>query len=372
MDKGIVIAFDDIIYSLQKRGGISVYWSELLKRADPKKCVLLDHIGASENTLHSKVSSRFNCRILSVVPIQLERYLPARRLPKDISIFHSSYYRIPSRKTPTVLSVYDFTYERYRRGLAQTIHSIQKNFAIVRADRILCISESTRLDLLERHGKQFESRAFVTHLAASEIYQPIENPRKFHSKQPSTDFLAAQRPYLLFVGARRPNRRVALTNSYKRFDLAVSAMAGLKNYDLVAVGGEPWTPEDQALVDSFGVAKQVFGLGPVPEENLPLWYSGAHALLYLSDYEGFGLPVLEASQCNCPVIAQKSSSIPEVHGDHSFLIDKRSTEAVIDRVKWLESTSQRQKVIDACFLHAKGFTWDKTWRETLKVYENLL
>ncbi len=80
----------------------------------------------------------------------------------------------------------------------------------------------------------------------------------------------------------------------------MAALRGLSQYDLVVIGGEKWGPDDQALVSNNKVDSQVHVVGSVAQAELPLWYSAASALLYLSDYEGFGLPVLEAAHAFAP------------------------------------------------------------------------
>jgi mannosyltransferase len=184
-------------------------------------------------------------------------------------------------------------------------------------------------------------------------------------------FLAKERPFLLFVGSRRPNSRVSHEKSYKRFNLAVQALRTLNDFDLVVVGGEPWGAEDQDLVNRCNATNQVFVIGAVSEELLPLFYSSAHALLYLSDYEGFGLPVLEASQCCCPVIAQNKSSIPEVHGDPNFLLSLPDPDLVAEKVRALENELVRRATIEKGLGHAAKFGWDKTWAQTNEIYREL-
>lgn len=364
------IIFDNVIFGLQARGGISTYWRALLELA-PSDSLILSHRAAERNNLWNSISTKFSEINVSSTPLSVDRYLPVFGVPKKANVFHSSYYRVPAGKTPSVQTAYDFVYEKYRTGLPKTIHSLQKRIALASADRICCISESTRRDLIDLYGSKFEKKSIVTHLAASEIYRPIDNARETLAASGKYPFLQKGRPYLVFIGSRRPNDRVSHEKSYKRFNLAVEALRHLKEYDLVVIGGEKWNEADQSLADSVHVSNQIITIGGIPEDELPFWYNGAHALLYLSDYEGFGLPVLEASQCRCPVIAQKSSSIPEIHGSPGFLLREILDGAVAAKVRSLESADLRKEIISQCSAHSMNFSWANTWQTTLAAYNDL-
>jgi glycosyltransferase involved in cell wall biosynthesis len=355
------IAYDNIIFGLQRTGGISVYWSELLRRIDPAQSFIVEPRSAAENVTWKLVSSRFDVRVESMLPASIDRYLPVLPFPRRYEVFHSSYYRVPLSRTPSIVTLYDFAYERFRTGLARRLHSWQKRLAVKRSRRIICISESTRRDLLEYYGAEYDDRTSVVYLGVSEQFQERSDARAVLLAQGHT-FLEAGRPYLLFVGGRR---------HYKGFDAAVEATARLSDYDLVVIGGEPWDDVDTAFVAKYGCVGTVHVVGTVLDDLLPLWYSAAGALLYLSSYEGFGLPVLEAAMCGCPVIAQNASSMPEVHGFPSLLLERLDSNEVAERVHDLEDSGLRQRVIEASRAHASTFTWERCWRETERLYDTV-
>ena len=110
------------------------------------------------------------------------------------------------------------------------------------------------------------------------------------------------------------------------------------------------------------------------QEQLNTLYNEALCLLYPSDYEGFGIPVIEAQKAGCPVIAQNSSSIPEVIGSQGLLVahgtPERMAQEMADLVRQLKSRSN-QELIAAGFENAKRFSWDNTYRQVKQVYENI-
>lgn len=354
------VAYDNVIFGLQRSGGISVYWGELLRRADPSDSSIIDPTNADRNPTWRATASRFPDRRRSRVPVQVDRYLPVLTVPRSAQVFHSSYYRVAAGALPAVVTVYDFVYERFRAGLPRLAHSAQKRAAVRGAGRVICISESARRDLLERYGSGLDHRTSVVHLGVGEQFRPVADARaQLTGERP---FLRTGRPFLLFVGSRR---------HYKGFDAAVETVAMLPGYDLVAVGGEAWGPEDDALAARYRCADRVHAVGPVPGPDLPLWYGAAHALLYLSAYEGFGLPVLEAAMCDCPVVARNTSAIPEVHGFHDLLLDVPVAGEIAARLRALESDTYRARAARATREHASRFSWTRCWDETQRVYELL-
>lgn len=353
---------DNIIFGLQAHGGISVYWAELLTRAARCGMSWSDPFSGSGNRIRENLKAVPFHPTAGSWPMRIERY---RGVRSSSAAVHSSYYRIPeSQKTALITSVYDFTYEKYRGGPALWTHHFQKMRAIRRATKILCISESTARDVVKIGGKDLASRVIVTHLAASEIFKPISDASdELQKKYPWLSQIVQTKRLLLFVGAR---------TNYKRFDLAVQATEGYPDGHLIVVGGGEASKSDAILIQDLVRQNRISFLPSVPASELPLWYNTAHALFYLSDYEGFGLPVLEAAQCQCPVLAQNTSSIPEVYGEHSFLLPQGAMlGAAIDALKQLEDSHTRKKLAKACSDHAGKFSWDRCWDETHAAYRLL-
>jgi glycosyltransferase involved in cell wall biosynthesis len=106
----------------------------------------------------------------------------------------------------------------------------------------------------------------------------------------------------------------------------------------------------------------------VTDEDLVGLYNGATALVYPSLFEGFGLPILEANACGCPVITSDSSSMPEVVGDAGILVDAGSREQITEAMKKMYTNDPfRNRLIDKGYINLKRFSWEKTARETVKI-----
>lgn len=339
-----MLTVDGIVYSLQPHGGITVYINELLQRIAAKgvACHTLVYKGASQHVAalpgnpemrHPRLAERFrSCQVAG-----------------NSGVFHSSYYRLPDSKMTTVTTVHDFTYERFVTGPRRWLHSRQKFSAIRGSQAIICVSENTRRDLLHFLPDIAPERVHVVHNGVGDTFFPLAARAEN----------AAERPYVLFVGAR---------GGYKNFALVIRALARIPDLGLVCVGGGPLTKDESTLVNQhlFGRFQHRSGIS---EQVLNELYNHAHSLVYPSAYEGFGIPVLEAMRAGCPVVAFNGSSIPEVAGDAALLIDQLTADALVDAMTKLESASLRTELRQQGLERAKNFSWQRTFEQTMQVYE---
>jgi mannosyltransferase len=338
-----MIVFDGIIYSIQQHGGITTYFNELVNGVSSKipGCELLLYSEKEElNVPKKKLDPRF-----------LERY----RKPVGITegaIFHSSYYRISNaRKVKNVITIYDFTYEKFGKFPSRDVHRMQKSYAINNADAILCISESTRQDLFELYPRIEKSRVFVTHLAMSDSFHLLNEDQR---NKFST-------PFVLFVGGRQ---------GYKNFVSAIGAVALVKDLKLVFVGGGPVTADENKLLAEL-LPGRFEHKGAISSEALNTLYNTAVALLYPSQYEGFGIPILEAMAAGCSVIATRVSSIPEVSGDSAILLDSPNPEAISEAIDHLMNEENNLKLQSLGAKQILNFGWNITVDQTIAIYQSL-
>lgn len=351
------IVYDNIIFSLQKAGGISSYWSEMIRRFVKSSMNICFYGRRNDNIFATSFSIKQSQEFF--FPTCLLRYLPfTRRLPKG-AIFHSSYYRVSLQGfVKTVVTVHDFTYERFGHGLTKEIHRIQKSFALKRADGIICVSQQTEKDL----------RAFFPHLSkpVKVIYHGVNEAFKVLSdlekNEVSRFHKTDTRKIILFVGGRK---------GYKNFLCAIEALSGLETYRLVLVGGGKLSRQERELLEQSLQNRFTHYLS-VSEVELNVLYNMAFCLLYPSLYEGFGLPVLEAMSAGCPVVALRRSSIPEVAGNAAILCDTDHPSEIIERIQSLENESVRKQYIEKGIRQSHHFHWDKCFSETVAFYEQIV
>jgi glycosyltransferase involved in cell wall biosynthesis len=275
-------------------------------------------------------------------------------------IWHSTYFSEPGRWVGRkVYTVADMIHERYPDlfcGPGGDAFRALRKRCVLSADAVLCISEATRNDVREIYGWDSD-RLHVVHLAGSDFFRPL-------GEEESEDGRFGEGPFLLYVGSRA---------HYKNFDgflRAYGRWTERRDVGLLAVGA-PWTPAETDLLRELGLAGRVRLLTDVDDGTLCRLYNRAVAFLYPSLYEGFGIPLLEAMACGCPVVASRIATTVEVAGDFPVYfdpLDGDSLLAALDRVMGEGRDSNRTR---AGIAHAGGYSWDRTAAETLRVYRSI-
>ncbi len=335
------IIYDNIIFSLQRAGGISVYWSELLKRISAEEGFQCTEM-PGDNIFRKQLN--VSCERESGLPVKLLRYLPYRRKADTGSVFHSSYYRtLRNRSVKNIVTVYDFTYEHFRSGPAKLIHSQQKRSAIQKADGIICISENTRNDMLRFFPESARKKQTVIYISAGSEFRPLNTEKTGNQ--------------VVFVGDRA---------GYKNFETAVHTMLKHPDLKLLAIGGKPLSVSEIGIIKDLG--NRFEHRTGISSEELNKFYNRAFCLLYPSSYEGFGIPVLEAMKAGCPVVALNASSIPEVAGDAALLADKADADAFSEKIEQLRNPEIRETMIRKGLKQAEKFSWDRCYQETMDFY----
>lgn len=355
------ILFDNIIFSLQKTGGISVYWYEIIHKALKQENV--NSLFIEEDNTSGNIFRKY----LNFMPLKLlnsneytkkffSRYREIDVKVKNSSfIFHSSYYRTLSKKVKKennvkeVVTVHDFTYEHFSKGLKKWIHSAQKKKAINAADIVLCISENTKKDLLYFFPEFSKKEIKVVYNGVSSDYYNISE----------FDNIKSESQYFLFVGSRA---------TYKNFDFCVNAVAQMdKRYKLKIVGSNLNKKELYMLNKLLLGRWELFT--NVENKKLNQLYNDSYALIYPSSYEGFGIPLLEAMKAGCPFIALNASSIYEVSQGAGVLIDKLEITSFNEAI--LKIDTHRSEIIKRGFERGNEFSWEKCYIETMNVYKDL-
>jgi mannosyltransferase len=227
--------------------------------------------------------------------------------------------------------------------------------AVKHASGIICISKNTKKDLLSFYSDIDSEKVSVIYLAANDCFykiNEIEISKTIFKKMEGKKILS-------FIGNRI---------KYKNFSLAVEIVKKLpKDYCLMIVGGGEFTEGEKSMTVS--IEDRVFYYKSLSSQELNIVYNISFCYLYLSEYEGFGIPVLEAMQASCPVLCQNVSSIPEVYGEVENIVkDLNNVEECCENVLKLENVEFRNRIIEQGKTNARKFTWDETYRQTLNFY----
>ena len=344
------LILDNIIFSLQKVGGISLVWYHLLKEITDRG-IKAQFIEYTNENIYRRILNIKDENIIKKDKkfLPLKRYFsPVVRL-QETTIFHSSYYRTLSNpNVKNISTVHDFTYEYYNSGLRKSLHSYQKFKAINNSDIIVCISENTRKDLKKFLPHISDSKIEIIYNGVSDEYYPIENNIKRFSD------------YLIYVGSRA---------KYKNFDFAVQAAAKL-NKRIIICGDELNDFEKKQLINDLGLGKFEIKIRPTNEE-LNQMYNSAYALIYPSSYEGFGLPVIEAQKAGCPIIALEKSSIPEIIGKDYPLLKGLNLSELSKISLIIDNERSREELKEMGIKNSARFSWDKMTSQYIELYDSM-
>jgi glycosyltransferase involved in cell wall biosynthesis len=291
------------------------------------------------------------------------------RVGNKIDLFHGTMAMLPLAATvPMVITIYDLVLEKFPETMywknwlsLKTLMRVSARKAL----KIIAISENTKKDIMDCFGIEDE-KIRVIYLGVDRQFSPQPDPNE-------ADVLSKYNlpsGYILNVGTLEPRKNLLrLINAYK---MVASTREPVPK--LVIVGWQGWRNEDLGkLVRESGLADQVVLVGYVPDDDLPTLYRNATVFVYPSLYEGFGLPPLEAMACGTPVITSNVSSIPEVVGDAGILIDPYNTTEIARAIaSVLNNEELRESLRTSGLVRSRLFNWDKTARETLKLYQEVI
>jgi mannosyltransferase len=327
-----MIAFhDNIIFNLQKQGGISTYWRNL------------------KTGLHKKIDIINNNPITQFTNIH--RFLDVN-IKGNPGIFHSSFYRLPyNKKIPVITTVHDFIHEKtnHYTYISKKINSIQKLRAINHSNHIICVSENTKNDLLEIYPHIPEWKISFVHLAVdqSEFYpEPCDQTDEFTKNS------------VIFVG-----NRFGYKNFNKYIDTIISSSLN------ILIIGNPLNKYELSLLQNMAPHRWRI-ISNCTNSQLRQLYSNCFALMYPSYYEGFGLPLIEAYACKCPVIHSGKASLIEVLNENDSLVahsgDSEEYNALLQP---LFSKDFRVQLFKNYENKMDYFKWDRVVDQTLKIYK---
>ncbi|PSB03431.1 FkbM family methyltransferase [Merismopedia glauca] len=257
------------------------------------------------------------------------------------SLFISTYYTTPLT-TPSVFMAYDMIPEVMKWDLNHPMWR-EKHHAIQHASSYISISENTAVDLAKFFPDVALESITVAHCGVQIGFTPATNEEVNNFKHK----YGMRHPYFMLVG----------TSGYKNADLFLKAFAQLPTktaFDIVLTGASSLTDEHRNY--TAGSTVHILQLS---DAELRLAYSGAVALVYPSKYEGFGLPVLEALACGCPVITCPNASIPEVSGEAALYVQDDDVDAMANALCEVQKPTIRNSLISAGLLQAKTFSWSK-------------
>ncbi len=303
-------------------------------------------------------------RLWTQIRLPLELWMTSTRPDVFLSPGH---YVSPLLPVPVVISIMDLAYLTHPQFFRQSDLIQLRTWtqrSINKSQHILTISEYSKNDIPKYY--QYDPNNIT-------VTYPGINHNKYFFPQNDGDInrvkkqFGISKNYLLYVGTLQPR---------KNLDGLVKAFANLKmnDYQLVIAGKKGWMYESLfQLVEKMGLQKQVIFTDFVLDEDLPPLMAGARALVLVSFYEGFGIPVAEALAVGTPAVVSGVSSLPEVLGGAGFKVDPNNIKSITQGLKKIINLNQTEysQLMDKGIAHVKLFQWDRVAVQTNKVLEKI-
>ena len=369
------LTVDGLIYQFQHFGGISRIFTELLPRMceiDPTLQITIFTSGRCRQDIPTHPGIKHQA-LLPIDDLNRPHRLwlpiqqPLRRLLQWTAIdhskeavWHSTYLTMPMRwNGPTVITVYDMIHERYPDLFPSPYHERfkrQKRSSVLTADKVICISETTRKDVQSYYGIDGVKLQTIP-LAYNHYFRRLETGD-------CSQKLLYNRPFILYVGRR------GLYKNFKTLLQAYSVWQRRNEVDLLVVGSN-WSDQERRWLADWGCVEQVHLLPGVDDQLLACLYNHAQAFVYPSLYEGFGIPLLEAMACGCPVVASRIPITVEVAGQHPFYFEPTDVDDLLAALDAALAEGRQPARVESGIRRAHQHSWDKAAKKTLDVYYSL-
>lgn len=364
------VVYGHDVFTEQEYGGVTRYFSEIIKRINKSNFELeiVSGLYFNEYLRNLHLEDNYQIHGLAIKKNLIANKYSLRSINEVYqsfllkgdknAVYHQTYYSPFSIKKNlnVVITVHDMLHEIFPEmfhGL--NITSYAKKKSCNRAEKIIAVSHSTKNDLINIFD--------IDPNKIDVIYHGSNFSENFNNSEPYQN----ESPYLLFVGKRQ---------GYKNFDVILKIFARsqlmLKNFQLICFGGGDFTREETQKIEEYKLHNIVHHKSG-SDSILAQYYLGARALIYPSLYEGFGIPLLEAMSMHCPVICSNTSSLPEVAADAAEYFDPKDTEniqSILEKI--LFDDQHLAQLSQQGFLRQQYFNWDRTAEQTLNLYRSLL
>jgi len=346
--------------------GIGRYVVNLARVLHAQQADLGLHLISDPTVTHQRLTlpAEVPCVPCAVSPFALAQQwrVPALLREQRATLYHSAYYLMPFWVgVPTLLTVYDLIpllYPHYFTAPQRLVFYTAHLLALRVARVVLAISEATKRDVRRVFGVPAH-KIVVTPLAADPQFYP----------RPAAEVNALRQQYglpddyLLYVGSNKPHKNLARL---------VQAYLQLPNDAPQLVIGGHWDARYPEARQRAGENPRIKFVGPLPDAHLPALYSGARLFVFPSEYEGFGLPVLEALACGAPVVCSNTSSLPEVAGDAALTCDPTQVAAIQTALNTALNRSALTEARQQALARAAQFSWGRVAEQTAQVYRQTL
>lgn len=251
-------------------------------------------------------------------------------------------------------------------GIKGYINFFFQKRALKNTDFVICDSQTSKDDIADKLSFPKE-KIFIVNLAASDNFKKVDDKNKL--SQVSQKF-KLPKEFALYVGDVNWNKNITgLINSIKISQVPIVMVGAAIINDQI-----PQTAELNNLIKKLKLQEKIIKTGYVEEEELSVLYNLASLTLLPSFYEGFGLPVLESMACGTPVVCSNNSSLSEISGGYAHYCEPQDYNDIAKKTLTILNMQKdkKEKLSQELIKYSQSFSWEKTARETLKVYKKII
>lgn len=324
---------------------------------------------------------------LKNLQVSLEKYFPENKytyfsrgdlLDEKVDIIHYPYFEpffltLPVfSKNKKIVTVHDLTPlvfpQYFKAGIRGNIKWQIQKIALKNVDAIITDSESSKKDIVKYAGVK-SSKISVVYLAAGEEFQKCQMSNVKYQMLRTKYNLPEK--FVLYVGDVTWNKNLPrLIEAVRKVNIPLVMVGSALVKEDVDLSN-PWNKDFAKVLELIDQNKNIIRLGFVSSEELVLLYNIATVFVMPSLYEGFGLPILEAMSCGCPVVTSKNGSIPEIAGQACRFVDAYNVDSIAEGIKDVFNNQNLQKQLsEKGIRQSKKFSWHKTAEETIRAYSS--
>lgn len=361
----MVIGIDGNEANVKKKVGVSVYSFELLKNWSKKasrEFQFVVYLRRQPRPELPKGKKYFRYQVVKGKFLWSQLFLPANLyLKKQIDLFFAPAHYLPRFcPVPSVVTIHDLSYFYYpSEFLKKDLYQLKNwtKYSLKRADRIIAVSKTTKKDLVRFYHLPYEKIEVVYN-----GYKKVKI-KKLKIKN-TIKKLKIKQSFILYVGTIQPRKNIiTLIDAFHLF------LKEKPDYSLIIVGKKGWLYEKMfEKVKELGLEKKIHFPGYLPDNLVANLYEKAAMFVLPSFYEGFGIPILEAMNHGCPVIASFASSLPEVGGEACLYFDPSAPKDLKEKIlKLIENEELKKELVKKGKNRVKLFSWQKCAQETLGI-----
>lgn len=289
-----------------------------------------------------------------------------KKINADLFLSPDGYLSLPT-KVPQIAVMHDLNFEHYPEFLPKHITKYYTTYFPLfakKATKIVTVSNFSKEDIVNQYNIN-SKKIDVVYNGINQRFKPLDNNLQNTIRNKYTNGL----PYFIYVGSLNPRKNIE--NTLKAFDLFKKQ--NKTNHKFVIVGEKLWNNKSiEDCYNSLEYKNDILFTGRLFNEDLGHLLASAAALLYISYFEGFGIPIIEAMQCGTPVITSTKTSLPEVAGDAAILCNPNDIDTIAVEMNNILDSELSKSYIEKGFNNAQRFNWDTTAIQLWDSIKNVL